>query len=700
MSKSYREQILLQIKKNRGQPIPFKKLIRQCKVPKNNTKLFADLVEKMKANGIIFEDKTGFTLASQVGGKKAIITRLNKTFGFAKLVDEDMEFFIPGKFMKGAMPGDTVIIRQIKGRGERPEAEVMTISSVNFTNFTGTIALNYGYFVLIPDRMPQYELEITNPLDFDLKEGDKVIAEIDSRGKRHSDHTCFIVSNLGDSTQASVCAKAIVELSGASVIFPDEVLAEAAEVSDYSAIQNEAKNRLDLRHLDIFTIDGAATKDIDDAVHLIYENGVYHLGVHIADVSFYVKGKSNLDNEALERGTSIYYANKVVPMLPKELSNGICSLNEKEDRLAFSALMTISEDGDLLDFEFKKTVINSRVKGVYSELNSILKGDKDEILANKYCKVLDQIFLMEKLALVLDKKKTSRGAPQLETVESKLVLDENDYCIDVMPYARGFSEEIIENFMLLANESAAKFAMKHELPFVYRVHENPSPTKIAETSEILRKLGVNFVKSDKVSPTQLAEILNKTKGTDIALVVNNLVLRSMAKAKYSPEPLGHFGLVLADYAHFTSPIRRYPDLAIHRILTDFVTGTSTKKISSIYNKFVYNASQKSSEAELTAMRIERECMDCYKAEFMKQHIGEEFEGKIISVTPNGFFVTLQNSCDGFVPISELTDGEYQLEEAISIKRTTGGKAFRIGDKVKIRVAKVNVNSGKIDFSLC
>lgn len=699
MGTDYRDKIIEKIRKTGKEPLPYKKLLRSCRVPHGEFKVFTNTLEGLKRKGEIFEKPEGFLMPRYCGLTKAKLVKLNKTFAFVENIETAEQIFVPGKYLKGAMPGDIVLVQTYEGRGESLEGEVISIIKEEFENFTGVIINDLGTLLVVPDILSKYALRIDNADEFTLNAGDKVIATISQRGERHSDHTCKIIMNLGDSQQASVCAEAIVKLHGVSPVFPADVLDNAKAVSDYDQIEKEIPNRLDLRDIPIFTIDGADTKDIDDAISLSKTDTGYYLGVHIADVSFYVKPKSPLDNEALERGTSVYYANKVIPMLPKELSNGICSLNPQEDRLAFSALMNIDEDGKLVDYKFRKTVIRSRVKGVYSEINTIINGTQTPEVAEKYKEVSPELKLMVTLSEILKNNKIKRGSPMIDTSESKLVIDENEKCVDVIPRERGISEEMIEDFMLMANEAAAKLGKDNQLPFVYRIHEKPGAEKIATLEETLTNLGLEMPPHDEVKPAHLAALIEKTRGTDLGLVVNNLCLRSMAKAKYSTDPIGHFGLVLKDYAHFTSPIRRYPDLSIHRIMSDFVAGNSVSDIMTSYQKFVHLSAQKSSEAELTSMTIERDCEDCYKAEYMQGHLGESFTGRIISVMEFGFFVELENTCEGLVAVEELPTGEYNYDGAIKLTNKNSGVTYKVGDTITIKVAKADINSGKVDFTL-
>jgi len=690
--------ILAKIMRAKG-PLTFKKLLRDMRGRNFDFDRFTAAVEKLKKEGKILETQRGFSIPDKSKYIKCEVVRLNKTFGFVKDVKSGEEYFVSGKFLKGAMPKDIVLIRTFKGRGENPEGEVIEIVSENFSQFTGVIVIEFGRYKILPDTMMKTPIDFENPMGLEFSEGDKVVAEITRRGLRHSEHRCQLVSTLGSSQKASVCALSVLEINGLTPLFPDEVIAEAKAVSDYNTIKHEAKNRVDLRDELIFTIDGADTKDIDDAISVEKTEKGYRLGVHIADVSHYVTPKSNLDNEAFRRGTSVYYANRVIPMLPKELSNGICSLNPQEDRLAFSCIMEIDDNGQLVSYEFKKTVIRSRVKGVYSEINSIISGEFSDEIREKYAEVWDKIPVMVELADKLYKNRIERGAPQLETAESYLIIDQTDMCVDVVLRKRGRSEEMIEDFMLMANMSAARFGVENNLPFVYRVHEDPPEDKASTLVEGLSLMNIPFAINGRLSPKILSEILVKTHNTEKQAVVNKLVLRSMAKAKYSVEPLGHFGLVLDDYAHFTSPIRRYPDLTIHRIMSEFLESGSASECMKKYNKFAYASADQSTNTELVAMQVERECEDCYKAEYMKGFIGQYFEGVISSVTDFGFFVELPNTCEGLVKIEDLGDGEYNFDGFASLRNMNTGELYRIGDKVTVTLTNANVSSGKLDFTI-
>lgn len=691
----YTKKIIGFLKEKRGS-VKYKTLLKEMRGKRFNFTEFSKSLESLKNKGIVSENDSGIRLVGKNKQKRARITKLNKTFGFARILDTDEEVFISGRNLLGALPGDIVKLVIYKGSGDSPEGEVTEIEEKNFSAFTG-IVVGKDFNLLIPDIMPQYEMIFSNPLSLELHSNDKVTARIVKRGKRHSEHRCEITACFGNAKSASVCVEGMLSASGVNVEFADEVLKNAREVENYEEIQKELKNRTDLRHLPIFTIDSAYTKDIDDAISVKKTRDGFELGVHIADVSYYVKQNSPLDNEAFERGTSIYFADRVVPMLPPELSNGICSLNSKEDRLAFSCLMKIDKLGKLKDFDFKKTVIRTRVKGVYSEINEILSGKKTKQILEKYSEVIDTFSDMKELASLLKKNRINRGAPQIESTEGAVILNENGECIGVKRIERGESEEIIEDFMLTANEAAARFGRENDLPFVYRIHEDPNPEKIRNLSEVLSVLGIPHSFDKGVSPKSLSSILEYVKGKESSVIVNSLVLRSMAKARYSGEPVGHFGLVLKDYAHFTSPIRRYPDLAIHRIMSDFLSGTDKSEIRRKYSRFARAASERSSETEVKAMNLERSCDDFYKAEYLSNRIGEETSGIIISVADFGFFVMLDDTCEGLVRIETLPNGQYYINDFMTLRNNLTGEKYSVGERVTVKILNANVSSGKVDF---
>ena len=696
---SYKNKIVTFLKAYGKKTMPLSELEAKCRTKKSGRDNFAAAFSQLRNEGVVMMKKgMKAALCSRIDVFPGAVTRLSRTFGFA-VTDDGIEYFIPGKCMLGAMPGDRVLISPIPSRSGEPEGEILDILEFGSSQLTGRIEFDDGKPYLVPDTASKNHVIIVREESIPFENGDKVLAEIVYRGRRHAEHKVRITLVFGSSEYAASSAASILAVHGTPTAFPDEVLKEARKIAEGGVQEYSFNNREDLRDMTIFTIDGAESKDLDDAVSVEKTRKGYCLGVHIADVSHYVKGNSAIDKEALLRGTSIYYADKVIPMLPKELSNGICSLNPDEDRLTLSAFMELDNEGNMLSYRFCKSVIRSRVKGVYSEINRILDGTEAPEIAGKYSAVRKNIMLMNELADKLIAKKKLRHAPEIETTESKLIIDENGVCCDVIPRERGKAERIIEEFMLTANEAAARLAKDKKVPFVYRIHEAPPEAKAEALHEILPKYGFECPHFSEFKPAHAAKILESAKDTDKFEAVNMLVLRSMAKAKYSHEPLGHFGLVLDDYAHFTSPIRRYPDLAIHRIITDILAGYNGEWLSKRYEGFAINAADRSSAAEIRAVTIERECEDCYKAEYMKAHIGESFTARISGVTEFGFYVELPNTVEGLVHIRTLPEGEYDYCEPVSLTEKFSGTTYALGQTVRVICAAVNVSDGTIDFVL-
>lgn len=690
--------IELVLNKQGRKGLEFKELSKKIKLKPKQVKELRVAIAELKELGLVIERRNRIISTEVLGLQPAVIIRVNKTFGFAKTIKDEVEYFIPGKFLMGALPKDRVLIKKIPSRRESPEAEVIKVTCYGEGEFIGKLVENNGNFAIEPDNLMKTPLMIKKSDLNGANVGDKVLARVISRGRRHSEHKAIIVSSYGDSESATSSAKAILEVNGISQEFPYEVLDKAKYIQKRGILPKDYDNRLDLRNEIIFTIDSADSKDLDDAISLTKFDDFYQLGVHIADVSHYVKYKGEIDTEAFFRGTSIYYANKVIPMLPRELSNGICSLNPNEDRLCLSALLTLDLEGNLIDFDFAKTVIRSKVKGVYSEINDILAGNASEEILQKYNMVMDKIFLMKELADIRTAIKIKRGSPEIITNESKIIVDENDVAVDIKPRQTGASETLIEEFMLLANEATAMAGKMREVPFIYRIHEKPAPEKLENLNHTLKILGLQTKElGANVKPKVLAEILQKVKGTDYSSIVNVQVLRAMSKAKYSENPIGHYGLALENYSHFTSPIRRYPDLVVHRIISDIILGEPLDYIRKKYNKYVVKSASQATQTELNAMKIERSCEDCYKAEYMKQHIGESFEGIISSVANHGIYVELPNTVEGLIRVNDLPEGEYFFDEIMSYKNMLTGETFKIGDKARVTCVNVDVNNGNVDF---
>lgn len=645
-----------------------------------------------------------FTVRSGRADKALLckVVKLGKNFAFVMLEDGTSDIFIPGRFTKGAMPGDDVLVEKfehprVEGSDEGAILAILTEKN----DLVGTVRRVEGRLRFVPDDCPAITMPLARDCEGGAKDGDKVAVEILNRGNRQEDHRVGVAMRFGSSDEAKRCAKALLYAKDIRTRFPDKVRDEAKKFEGAEVSEKDCEGRMDLRTLPIFTIDSAETKDIDDAISLTRtSDGGFELGVHIADVSNYVKPGTELDNEAFSRATSVYYADQVVPMLPKALSNGICSLNENELRLAFSCLMRLDKEGNLTDYRFVKSIIRSRVKGVYSEINALLAGTADAEIKAKYADVIDQLPAMKELYGHRARLRKERGCMDIESGEVKLILDENGRCIDVKKRTSGESESMIEEFMLLANQCAAHFARVKQIPFVYRVHEEPNAEKLERLHALLQACGINdhFAK-DVPTPKELSAILEGVRGTPYEQIINTGMLRCMSKALYEKKPKGHYGLVLKDYAHFTSPIRRYPDLAIHRIMTDLLKGTEKETMILRYTDFAERASKQSSEREVIAMQIERKAEDCYKAEYARRHLGECYEGTISGVTQRGLFIELDNGVEGFVPASSLTPSGTSLTEGVRLTDPASGKTWSLGDKMMITIVRADVNLGKIDFEV-
>ncbi len=664
-----------------------------------------EALDALVHDGVICQRQGVFFTVRSGRAEKALlckVVKLGKNFAFVMLEDGTSDIFIPGRFTRGAMPGDDVLVEKfahprVEGSDEGEILAILTEKN----DLVGTVRRIEGRLKFVPDDCPAISMQLMRDCEGGAKDGDKVAVEILLRGSRQEDHRVGVAMRFGSSDEAKRCAKALLYAKDIRTRFPEKVRDEAKKFEDLTISEKEMEGRMDLRALPIFTIDSAETKDIDDAISLTRTSeGGFELGVHIADVSNYVKPGTELDNEAFSRATSVYYADQVVPMLPKALSNGICSLNEKEVRLAFSCLMRLDKDGNLTDYRLVKSVICSRVKGVYSEINALLAGTADAEIQAKYAEVLEQLPAMKELYGHRARLRKERGCMDIESGEVKLILDEDGHCIDVKKRTSGESESMIEEFMLLANQCAAHFARVKQIPFVYRVHEEPNAEKLERLHALLQACGINDHFAKEVpTPKELSAILEGVRGTPYEQIINTGMLRCMSKALYEEKPKGHYGLVLKDYAHFTSPIRRYPDLAIHRIMTDVLKGMDKETTILKYTDFAEKASKQSSEREVIAMQIERKAEDCYKAEYARRHLGECYEGTISGVTQRGLFIELENGVEGFVPASSLTPSGTTLTEGVRLADPVSGKSWSLGDKMMITIVRADVNLGKIDFEV-
>ena len=658
---------------------------------------FYDALRSLKDRRMILLDREHNAKLIPVGEDvEATLVSLSKNFGFARPDGGGDDIFIHGSALQGALVGDRIIVGDIRKDDRGPSGRVRRIVEHKPAQTTGTVSITDEGIELIPDNAIRYNLRMRERDLNGAKNGDKVMASLE-QDYRGDWAYASVKKVFGSGRTARVCADAIVEQYGIPHVFPQEVLDEAERVGNEPISDEEYAKRLDLRGEPIFTIDSKDAKDLDDAISVKRTDFGYTLGVHIADVSHYVKEGSAIDEEAINRGTSVYFADRVIPMLPEVLSNGACSLNAGTDKLAFSALIELDKEGRITKYDFKKTIINSKVRGVYSEVNEILDGTASEEILNKYAPVMESLMSAKELADILKANSAARGTMELDSGESKFILDENGICIDIMPRVSGEAEQLIEQMMVTANIAAAKFSLDHKLPFLYRVHGTPDPKRVEELVTLLQLVGVPCKEIVKPNPeTQdFAAILDRVRGLPCETLVSQRLLRTMEKARYSTEETGHFGLALSDYSHYTSPIRRYPDTSIHRVLSAFVEGMPAEEVRRRYAQFCETSATESSRNEIRALIAERDAEDCYMAEYMSQHIGEHFEGTVSGVTMRGVFVRLENSVEGFVSLDAF-EGEDFVYDGLITQRSPK-RELTIGTPLPIIVASAYVATGKVDF---
>jgi ribonuclease R len=687
-------------------PLTLDELAVAMNVPEEEKEAFARLLDEMEAEGRIVQTRTKrYGVPERFNLVRGTLQGTSKGFGFV-IPDTPgrADLYVHANDMNGAMDGDLVLARVHKvGRdGRRAEGEVVRILKRGREKIVGTFNKVSSYFgFVIPDdkRIPT-DIFIAPEYQMNARDGQKVVVKLHNITGRHSAEG-EIVEILGFKNDPGVDILAIIRKHGLPEAFPEEVLREAEAIPD-TISEAEVKGRRDLRGRRMVTIDGEDAKDLDDAVSVErLDNGNVLLGVHIADVSYYVKEGSALDREAYERGCSVYLVDRVIPMLPKRLSNGICSLNPKVDRLTMTCDMEIDSEGNVVRYEIYPSVIRTAERMTYTAVKRIVV-DEDPELIERYKSLVEDFRLMADLAMILRRKRIRRGAIDFNFAEAKIIVDEKGKPVDVVKRPRTIAEQLIEEFMLAANETVAEHFFRLEVPFVYRIHENPDTEKLKAFFEFVTTFGYKVKgRPDKVKPQALQALLEQVSGTPEEHVISTVMLRSMKQAKYAAECVGHFGLAAPFYTHFTSPIRRYPDLLIHRIIREVLEkgSLSVDRIDQL-NAFLPDAAQQSSVRERLAVEAERETQNLKAAEYMMDKIGEEYEGIISGVTSFGLFVQLPNTIEGLVHISYLTDDYYYYDEkAYALIGDRMGRVFRIGDKVRVRVSGVNIDERKIDFEL-
>lgn len=618
------------------------------------------------------------------------------------------DIFIPSRFVGAAIDGDRVRFRLRDGgdaRDGRPEGEITAVESHSITHCMGEFCVESHVrgrrtvrrlYVRPENARLAFEIEVAPADSMGARRGEKVEVTFTEYPTDRTPARGRVTQVFGDKDSRAANYAAILHENGIPTVFPEEVLAEAEQVS---ARRVTSRGRLDLRDEVIFTIDGADAKDLDDAISLKRTPDGWQLGVHIADVSHYVKPGSALDREAMARGTSVYFTDQVVPMLPVALSNGCCSLNGGAVRYAMSAMLDLAPDGSLRSCALAESVIRSRVRGVYAEVNDLLTLGDASAYAEKYAAVLPTLRDMHALYKILTARSAARGALTLETAEAQILLGDAGEPIDIVRRTRGDAEKMIEQFMLTANEGVAGWLHARGLPCVYRVHEEPVEDKIRAFAEFAFNLGlpVGRLGRGEASPQDLTAVLSAAREKGLAEMVSVVLLRSLQKARYATEPLGHFGLGIPLYAHFTSPIRRYPDLSVHRIIRAALGGRAEGRQLDALSRFAERSAVQSSENELRALTAEREIEALYKTLFMAAHVGEEFDARISSVTGFGLFAELENTCEGLIPIASL-DGYFVYDEK-NYRLTCGSRVYCLGDAIRVKVVSADVSSRQIEMKL-
>lgn len=627
-------------------------------------------------------------------------------FGFV-LMEEGDDIFIGEDDINGAFQGDTVeCVITAAPAEKRREGKITKVISHNVTKVVGLYQLNdtkkhgvkYG-FVLPDDQKIQMDIAVPIEKSMGAVNGHKVVVELTSYGKNGRKPEGKIIEIIGHKNDPGTDILSIVKGFDLPVEFPEKVLNQAAKTPDEIS-EADMNGRKDLRDVLMVTIDGEDAKDLDDAVSLQMDGKDYILGVHIADVSNYVQENSALDKEALKRGTSVYLADRVIPMLPHKLSNGICSLNAGEDRLALSCIMRMDSKGVVKDHEIAETVICVNERMSYTGVKKILV-DQDEEERKKYVHVVPMLEKMEKAAALLRERRHKRGSINFDFPEAKIILDDQGIPVDIVPYERNVATKMIEEFMLIANETVAEDYYWQEIPFLYRIHEAPDEEKIRTLATFINNFGFTMhVGTSEIHPKEIQKLLTKIEGSEQEDLISRLALRSMKQAKYSPENSGHFGLASPCYTHFTSPIRRYPDLQIHRIIKDQLRGRMKESKIEHYESILEEVAAQASDRERKAEEAERETVKLKKVQYMERHEGEIFEGIISGITKWGMYVELPNTVEGLVHVMNMKDDHYEyIEERHEMVGNHLGKCYKLGQKVKIRVLGTNKMTRTIDFEL-
>ena len=695
-----KEKIFEFIKDKEYIPMKLKEIAQILQVPKKEIKELKKILDELENEYKIRKNRKNKYILMDEKYVEGVYQANLKKFGFVKISDGINEIYISQKNRNSALNGDTVLVKILDTKkGEKEEGRIVRIIKRDVKRVVGTFknSRNFG-FVIPDDKKIGTDIFISKKNFGGARENQKVVVNITKYPENGKNAEGKIVEVIGNINEAGVDMMCLIKEYNLPYEFPSFVMEEADEIKE-EIEKKDIPNRIDLRDKVIFTIDGEDAKDLDDAVMVEkLENGNYKLGVYIADVSYYVKENSNLDKEALLRGTSIYMLDRVIPMLPKKLSNGICSLNEGKDRFVLAVEMEIDKNGKVVGSEIFKAVINVCRRMTYTNVSKILDKSDDKIL-KEYNKYVNNFETMQELAKILEDRRQKSGSLDLDIPESKIILDDNGKAIDVKKYELNFANTIIEQFMITANETVAEKFFWLEAPFVYRVHEVPDMEKITELNKFGYKIKGN---KDNIHPKEFANILEQLKGKQEEAVVSTLILRTLKVARYENENKGHFGIASKYYCHFTSPIRRYPDLFIHRVISKYLENSynMTEDFKDNYRKLSKDVAEQSSKRETIAKKVERDSIDIKKAEFMQDKIGNVYEGIISNVTNFGIFVELENTVEGLIRFENLDENEYFIyddEHKYLIGEKTR-KIYRMGDKLTIQVIEANKVTKQISFA--
>lgn len=681
-------------------PMKIKELAIILQVPRENREELLEVLEELIRDGKVEQTKRGKYKIAEMPVFTGKFVGNARGFGFVELEEEKEDIFISEANAGAAVHGDTVQISLLPAKtGKRREGVVIKVLDHAITEIVGTYQQNRNFGFVIPDNL-KFTKDIFIPIEHSrgAVNGHKVVVEITDYGSDEKSPEGKVKEIIGHVNDPGTDVLSVVYAYDLPLEFSEKVLNQAERVG-CEVTAADCLGRMDLRDWQMVTIDGEDAKDLDDAISITKEGNLYHLGVHIADVTNYVQENSALDREALKRGTSVYLVDRVIPMLPHRLSNGICSLNQGADRLALSCLMDVDEKGNVIGHQIAETVIRVDRRMTYTSVKKILSGDETE--AEEYRELVPMFRRMEELSVLLRARRKKRGSIDFDFPESKILLDKQGRPTEIKPYDRNVATKIIEDFMLLANETVAQDFYWQELPFVYRTHENPDPEKIQQLALFINNFGYAIKNNrDEIHPKEIQKLLARIEGAPEEAMISRLTLRSMKRAQYTVECSGHFGLAAKYYCHFTSPIRRYPDLQIHRIIKDALRGRMNQDKISHYQGILPEVASHSSQMERRADEAERETEKMKKAEYMEQHVGEVFSGVISGMTNWGFYVELENTVEGMVHVTNLYDDRYYYrEESFDMAGADTGKVYKLGQRVKIRVLGADKKSRLIDFEL-